>query len=373
MADVRELFEAVGERVRPEPGGLERQHGRQRRRVRRRRAAAIAVAAAIGLVVAGVAARSAREATGPTPGHHRPPVSVTPGPGLRIVGGSAAEATAIPGLPVDARDAAVSPDGAAIAFVSHRTGRDQIYLASIDGAGVHRLTDLPLGASDPAWSPDGGEIAFSGVSPDAHTDLYLEDVGGSRLVRLTHDRVEDYHPSWSPDGSRIAINSVPDLEDPTPAFEVRSVDVATGATSTIARTVSPEGCQCGLAFADVTGFQAAWSPDGDRIAFLAPRISTHAFRLELRTVPPDAGSVRLLATLPRNASAALAWSPDGTSIGILLSTEPFEAYSQATGTTEVETVEAATGATRIWVPDAGAGMMRIAWLPDGSGFLVSGG
>jgi len=370
MADVRELFEAVEEAVRPEPGGLERQHGRQRRRVRRRRAAAIAVAATIGLVVVGVAVHSARDTAAPAPGHRAPRVSVAPGPGLRLLDGSTGDATLIPGLPADARDAAISPDGATVAFVSHRTGRDQIYLASVGGSHVRRLTDLPMGASDPAWSPDGRAVAFSGVSAGAHTDVYVEDVDGSRLVRLTRDPVEDYHPSWSPDGRRIAFNSVPDLADPTPAFEVRTVTVATGATAVVARTVAPEGCQCGLEFADVTGFEAAWSPVGDRIGFLMPRITSHAFRLELTT--EDGRTTERLATLPRNATATLAWSPDGASLGLLISTEPFAAYGEPSGTTRIETVDATTGGMTVEVRDAGAGMVRIAWLPDGSGYLLSG-
>lgn len=55
---------------------------------------------------------------------------------------------------------AVSPDGTRIAFSAKRDGDEQtqIYLLPLDGGEAQRLTELPLGASQPRWLPDGKRL-----------------------------------------------------------------------------------------------------------------------------------------------------------------------------------------------------------------------
>jgi len=64
-----------------------------------------------------------------------------------------------------------SPDGKRLAFVSSRTGTEQIYLLSLSGGEGDPLTALSTGADNEQWSPDGQSIAFtSAVYPDCHDD-----------------------------------------------------------------------------------------------------------------------------------------------------------------------------------------------------------
>lgn len=63
-----------------------------------------------------------------------------------------------------------------------------------------------------AWSPDSTRIAFSaGINPDlsnSHTiDLYLLTVAGRKVVRLTSAPGPDANPVWSPDGAEIAYTT----------------------------------------------------------------------------------------------------------------------------------------------------------------------
>ena len=64
-----------------------------------------------------------------------------------------------------------SPDGKSIAFVSHRSGSDQIWLLPLGGGEPHQLTKLPIDVSGPIWSVKGDKLAFAaevypGLTPD---------------------------------------------------------------------------------------------------------------------------------------------------------------------------------------------------------------
>jgi hypothetical protein len=61
MPDVQEVFRMATQKVRPEPGFVDRQHDNQRRRARNRRFAAMALVAALGLGAAIVVMRAARD------------------------------------------------------------------------------------------------------------------------------------------------------------------------------------------------------------------------------------------------------------------------------------------------------------------------
>jgi dipeptidyl aminopeptidase/acylaminoacyl peptidase len=64
-----------------------------------------------------------------------------------------------------------SPDGQQLAFVSSRTGTEEIYLLSLSGGEATPLTSLSTGAGNEQWSPDGRSMAFtSAVYPDCPDD-----------------------------------------------------------------------------------------------------------------------------------------------------------------------------------------------------------
>src|SRR2546425_830907 len=64
-----------------------------------------------------------------------------------------------------------SPDSKRLAFVSSRSGTEQIYLLTLSGGEGDPLTALSTGAGNEQWSPDGQWIAFtSAVYPDCHDD-----------------------------------------------------------------------------------------------------------------------------------------------------------------------------------------------------------
>jgi dipeptidyl aminopeptidase/acylaminoacyl peptidase len=64
-----------------------------------------------------------------------------------------------------------SPDGKTIAFISDRSGKDQLYLIAVKGGEARQLTKVSTGISSPLWSPDGSFIVFyAKVYPECGAD-----------------------------------------------------------------------------------------------------------------------------------------------------------------------------------------------------------
>ncbi|MBO0719342.1 MAG: PD40 domain-containing protein, partial [Blastocatellia bacterium] len=111
-------------------------------------------------------------------------------------------------------DPKYSPDGKWIAFISDRSGREEIYAISSDGAGEpQKITDLDVLKSNFSWSPNSQEIAFT--ASDGKLRKYT--MGSKQTAQLSSSRYGNIGaPVWSPDGKWIAY-SKPD--------ETRNVDV----------------------------------------------------------------------------------------------------------------------------------------------------
>ncbi len=100
-----------------------------------------------------------------------------------------------------------SPDGWRIAFVSIRSGSQEIWVCGSDGSGPVPVTAFggpPTGT--PRWSPDGRRIALdSRVGGQA--DVYVVDLEGGAPRALTRESSEDVIPSWSRDGRFVYFTS----------------------------------------------------------------------------------------------------------------------------------------------------------------------
>ena len=95
-----------------------------------------------------------------------------------------------------------------IAFVSNRTGHDEIYVMNPDGSEQRQLTHRKSQARYPAWSPSRDQIAFvSGWR------LYVIDADRGEETNLSDTLFSDGSPrgevdgsiSWSPEGNWIAF------------------------------------------------------------------------------------------------------------------------------------------------------------------------
>jgi tricorn protease len=97
-----------------------------------------------------------------------------------------------------------SPDGRSIAFVSDRTGEEQVYL--VDQEGKSRPEPLTTGLKtfilSLAWAPDGKHLALG----DKDGRVYLLGLERRELVQVAKDGNDaGVYLAWSPDGQFLAL------------------------------------------------------------------------------------------------------------------------------------------------------------------------
>src|SRR5204863_4757056 len=110
-----------------------------------------------------------------------------------------------------------SPDGKQIAFISDRSGREEIFLVASDGAGEpQKITNLDVLKNAFRWSPDSKEIVFT--TSDFKLRKYsLSSKQTTELASSHYGQIGG--PVWSPDGKWIAY-SKPDQTSNTDIFLV---------------------------------------------------------------------------------------------------------------------------------------------------------
>jgi dipeptidyl aminopeptidase/acylaminoacyl peptidase len=258
--------------------------------------------------------------------------------GICLISADGSGRTAVGNGPAADHDAAWSPDGRRLAFVSDRQGDNAIYVMDADGRNVRRLTPVGVRALQPSWSRTN-EIAFSGQSATGESGVFLigADGGDLREVFANNDpRVlwaED--PAISPDGSRIAFTGT---------------QIATVTNQHPTDGIYLMGTNGTAPVRVAAGDAPAWSHDGSRLAFIAPNSNnipelrvTNADGSGLRTVTSVAGCIQNLRP---------AWSPDGGWLAYIAcpaSSMTVDVVPSAGGTPTTVTF-AATGGGLDWRP-----------------------
>jgi Tol biopolymer transport system component len=96
-----------------------------------------------------------------------------------------------------------SPDGTRLAFVSTRSGSQEVWLSARDGSSVRQLTRFGRAwLRMPRWSPDGSQLVVS-AAVRGQADLFLIDAAAGRVTPLTRDPGDEVAPAWSADGARV--------------------------------------------------------------------------------------------------------------------------------------------------------------------------
>jgi Tol biopolymer transport system component len=123
--------------------------------------------------------------------------------GIYVIDADSGDVTRLTNGEGKERYASWSPDGKRIAFMSDRTGSDEIYVMTVaDGpeagsGALARLTDSLEDERYPTWSPDGTCLAFVNYH-DGESELCVMNVDGGGLTKLTDNADWGSRPSWSP-------------------------------------------------------------------------------------------------------------------------------------------------------------------------------
>jgi TolB protein len=195
------------------------------------------------------------------------------------------------------------PDGR-IVFQSPRAdtapGEVDLYVMNGDGSGVRRIVAAPGFDGVPVPSPEGSRVAFQrGVRSGAayHWELLVADSGGRGERQLTRNRWSSQVPGWSPDGRSLVF-----FADREGNNRLYVMDVEQG----IVRALPAP--QAGADNA------AAFSPEGERLAFISTRDQPAGEGAgDLYVMHRSGGNLsRLTTNLALQAQPA--WAPDGRSI-----------------------------------------------------------
>ncbi len=152
---------------------------------------------------------------------------------------------------------AISPAGSRVAFVTDRSGFQDIFVVNTDGTGLRRITPAdpsPAVTTEwwPAWSPTTSQVLAYSSTIDGTADIWTITVDAPTVTmqRITGTLDTDLHPTWSPEGTHIA-------------FERRHF--ADGETDILILNLGTRALQrIQLPGSQVT---PSWSPDGSLIAF----------------------------------------------------------------------------------------------------------
>jgi tricorn protease len=146
-----------------------------------------------------------------------------------------------------------SPDGANIAFISDKTGEEEIYIIAQDGSKpAEQLTSGGQAMRyQPVWSPDSKHLAFS----DKDGKVYVLTVADKQVKQVADSKrglVQDY--TWSPKGNFLAF-SLADENNNASIYVWSSKDnQLRRVTSSVFNETNP-----------------AWDPQGNYLFYLSTR------------------------------------------------------------------------------------------------------
>jgi TolB protein len=194
-----------------------------------------------------------------------------------------------------------------------------LWVMNRDGSGQRRLAAAFKGVR---WSPDGQKIAFAAWS-DTTSDVFVMNADGSGKQRLTSDPGWDSGVAWSADGQKIAF-----------------------ARDSGIYVINADGSDQRRLTSEAWGAEHAWSPLGNKIAFVSRRDGN----AEIYVMNADGSGLR---NLTRNTvgDRRPIWSPDGRRIA-------FESDWQVN-------VMNADGSGQRRLTRNGARNFAPAWSPDG--------
>src|SRR5260370_10943452 len=199
-------------------------------------------------------------------------------------------------------------------------GRTQLFRIPLNGGAVEQLTGGDFDHGDAACSPDGRVLAFVSdrdEDRDANmtNDVWLLDLATRELRKLTGGGLRVHHLAWSPDGTRLAF--LGDVKVGTHGVHNVQLLVADVAGGGVANLL--EGHDLSAAnglYNDVPSPAAsapAWAPDGQSLLFVSQGGGASA----VLQAPVAGAAVATVVEASEHDIQQFAASPDGSRLYVL--------------------------------------------------------
>ncbi|HXG09158.1 MAG TPA: S41 family peptidase [Gemmataceae bacterium] len=148
-----------------------------------------------------------------------------------------------------------SPDGKWIAFISDRSGREEVWVCDEQGGQLRQISDSDTQKGQFVWSPDSKALLYTA----SDKKLYKYSFATDQTTALASGTVISFggsaigNPQWSPDGKWISYHKASDT-----------------LLSHVYVIPADGGAERRLTDDDVySDSNAVWTPDGKRIVYLA--------------------------------------------------------------------------------------------------------
>jgi hypothetical protein len=181
-----------------------------------------------------------------------------------------------------------APSGAQIVFeapgIPGGESVQELFTMNLDGSRLTQITHDGLNKFLPHFSPDGTRLVYSKFlagrygDPNAQTDVVVYDFASAQETRLTNTG-KGFQPAWSPDGQRIAFGS----------YAGDSLHIMNADGSNVHLVGGPSGALDDNHWADF-----AWSSD-DWILFTVAQFTNNCYKVRLDKIRPD-GTARTKVT-----------------------------------------------------------------------------
>jgi Tol biopolymer transport system component len=187
---------------------------------------------------------------------------------------------------------AISPDSSSAIFAMNKNDNFDLYLLNLENSQLSQLTDNLGNSFSPDFSPDGKQIVFVNRVTDGYSSLWLMGSMGENPRFLYSGPKDIVGAAWSPDGNTIAFAMMVDTQF---TFEIFLLDLQD--LKAPPRRLSH----------DLTGIGGSmdWSPDNKNLLIFAGPVAARViYRINVNTT-----TITQLTFGGNNAAAA--YSPDG--------------------------------------------------------------
>jgi TolB protein len=221
-----------------------------------------------------------------------------------------------------------------IAFVSKRTGSEEIWVMDYDGYNQRPITSYKSLSTTPRWSPDNTRLAFTSYV-SGNPQITLFSLVTNRRIPFPTYKGLNTTPAWSPDGTKMAFCSSMSGDPEIYVSDANGLNLQR------------------LTFSTGVDISPVWNPKtGNEIAFVSDRSGTP----QIYAMSADGTNLRRLVSVGGDASSP-SWSPNGLFIA-------YHWRVTETGTYDIYVIEIATGRIIQMTHDARRNEHPV-WSPDG--------